>query len=233
MQRVDRAWTFLKPGAPVFAIGASLLALNVAGPLLGLPSPAEFIAFVTPVFQRFGLLAVAACYFLESLFVLSFYWPGSFIVFLAVATSHGDLASLAVLWIVINAAATLALALDVAIGHSGLHKLALRFWSTDQFDRLASLSRRYGALALFATGFHVNWLSMTTVALASLRARSPAFVLMAAATAHALWSVPLLVLLSAASPALSTPATSWVIVALFFGFGLFVCLLKSRQAAQS
>lgn len=232
MGRADRAWTFLRPGAPVFAIGASLLVLNAAGPLLGLPSPAEFIALVTPLFQRFGLWAVAACYFVESLFVLSFYWPGSFIVFLAVATSHGDLASLVAIWIVINIAATLALALDVAIGHAGLHKLALRFWSRRQFARLVDLARRYGAFALFVTGFHVNWLSMTTVAFASLRSRSPALVLMAAATSHALWSVPLLVLFSAASPALSTPATSWVIVALFFGLGVFVCLLKSCQAMR-
>lgn len=224
---------FFAPGAPFFLLGASALFLYLLSIAVSLPTPAEIIDILSPLYDRYGVLLVTACYFLEGFFVLNFYWPGSFVLFVAVLlTPHTQ--GLVDLWLAINAATAASTALNIVIGDRGLYRLLVRYWKPSMFERYRQRINAYGIPALAFTGFHINWLALTTVALASFRAHSAARLWLVALCSHALWSALLIFLISRLNlAALTTPAGGAAVIGAFFTAGMALCLYEHLHRKSS
>ncbi len=224
--------TFFKPGAPYFVFGASFLAFQSLMSILPIPDFPTILLYLRGMLTDYGLWAIGAAYFIEGLFLISFYWPGSFVLFLAVAAASGSIPLLLKIWIVVNLAGFAALASNAAIGRYGLHNLLLRLFGSELYLRATRVAERRGTLALIILGFHVNWLAMAVVYFASLRKPSLPRILGVAGAAHLCGSALLIGLCSLLD--LTNEGTNANIVVFLiagsFGIGFWSCLKHARKS---
>ena len=111
-----------------------------------IPSPAEIVLILESLYLRFGLFGLFVATFLEGVVYLGLYFPGSFIIALAVFLSDGTFASLMAISIVVALTLTLTAFVNYFFGRH--ISLKHRF---EEFDR----SKK----GLFASMLHPNLLA--------------------------------------------------------------------------
>jgi len=164
--------------------------------ILPIPDFPTILLYLRGMLNSYGFWAVGIAYFIEGLFLISFYWPGSFVLFLAVAAASGSTPLLLQLWVVVNVAGFAALVINAVIGRYGFHHVFLRLFGSELYRNATAVADRRGTLALVILGFHINWLAMAVVYFASLRKPSVSRLLGVACTAHLCGSAILIVLCS-------------------------------------
>ena len=230
---MDKVLKFLRPGVPYFAFGASFFVFQILMSVLPIPDFPTILVYLRGMLHSYGLWAVGVAYFIEGLFLISFYWPGSFVLFLAVAAAAGSTSLLAHVWLVINLAGFAALTANAAIGRYGLHHVMLRLFGTELYKRATEVAARRGAWALLILGFHINWLAMAVVYFASLRKPSLQRVLGIGMVAHACGSGLLIILCSSID--LTNEGTNANIIMLLiagsFAIGIYTCIRQHGRVA--
>lgn len=226
-------WDYLRPGVPIFFIGTLLLLLFVGSLVFELPSAAELAAAVESVWARWGFYAVAAAYFFECLFVLSFYWPGSYVVLVSVALVSRSFEEFFSLWIALNVASTFAFSANILIGRYGFYKVLLRYWDEGFFEKYCAFVHRRGLVAIALTGVHANWLAMSLVAASAGRSINTTKLLLVAVLSHGISSAFLLLAFSFV-PAVSAGSlfVQISVVSLVFVTGFSICELARYRRVQ-
>jgi len=81
-----------------------------------IPPPIEIIAFLETLYQSYGLAGLFVASFLEGIVYLSLYFPGSFVVALAVFLSDGSLNALISISVIVAAALTITAVINYTLG---------------------------------------------------------------------------------------------------------------------
>lgn len=81
-----------------------------------IPSPLEIISFLEGLYFKYGLAGLTIATFLEGIVYLGLYFPGSFVIALAVFLSDGTFYSLAIISFIVSATWTVTCAIDYLLG---------------------------------------------------------------------------------------------------------------------
>jgi len=81
-----------------------------------IPAPIEIMAFLETLYQSYGLMGLFVASFLEGIVYLSLYFPGSFVVALAVFLSDGTLNVLISISVIVATALTITSIINYIIG---------------------------------------------------------------------------------------------------------------------
>ncbi len=116
-----------------------------------IPSPSEILAFLEGLYQTYGLTGLFMATFLESIVYLGLYFPGSFIVALAVILSDGSFQSLLTISLVVASALTATASINYFFGR--------KISKTKIFTELAKESKKVFSKGLIASMLHPNSLA--------------------------------------------------------------------------
>jgi len=83
-----------------------------------IPSPEEIVVFLESLYDKYGLVGLFIASFLEGIVYLGLYFPGSFIVFLAIFFSDGSFVALFSISIVVALAVTLTSVVNYLLGRN-------------------------------------------------------------------------------------------------------------------
>jgi|CXWL01.1.fsa_nt_gi membrane protein DedA with SNARE-associated domain len=222
---------FLAPGAPLFIIGSLVFLFFLVSRWFELPDPVTLAVIVGKWMATYGFWVVFLAYAVEGLFVVNFYWPGSFVLFVAVFGVESS-AQLADIWIILNVAALVALSVDYLIGKFGMERFLLRFWSIDLYKKFSETMKRCGIWGVVLVGFHINWLALLVTFWASTKESSYSKIMAISMMSHAVWSAILVTLLSVFAESMKANLNSdgyrlnLFVIASFFALGTTLCFWK-------
>lgn len=110
-KKVIKELPLLPTSAFIFYISLILL-----GSLEIIPSPMQILGFLESLYIKYGLFGLGIASFLEAIVYMGLYFPGSFIIVLAVFLSNGTFVSLFSISIVVTIAVTLASFINYFLG---------------------------------------------------------------------------------------------------------------------
>ncbi|WP_371226342.1 DedA family protein [Roseovarius sp. 2305UL8-3] len=222
---------FFRPGLFPFILGFLFLGFSVTYYALDFPDPIEIQKFLRTAFERYGFAAVFLATLLESLFVLSFYFPGSLVIVLSVLAIGGSLGNLSQLTIVVACGAFVGISADYAIGRYGLYSLFARIGGREGLERAASWQERWGVWSFLLFGFHPNFLALvaTHAGIAGVK-----YLRVALLTIISLlfWTPLAIFLISVVVSEVSATSTSqhWYVFGAFMVWGLLLAGLNWLQS---
>lgn len=221
---------FLRPGVPMYVIGASILILSFVFKSVDMPTPSDLIETVRHLSSGGYVYQVLFIgYLIEGIFVANFYWPGSFILFAILIILQKTSQELFFVWVVVNVAAAVSLSFNIFLGVTGMYRLFESYLSRSFLEIIKGHVSKSGVYAIFLMGFHINWLSVTVTYASALNPSSFIKLLMAAVASHMLWSIPLIALMSFADvSSVSGASFPYIISFLFIGAGVVVSYMQRR-----
>ena len=125
-------------------------------------SPAEIVAIIEEWYVRYGLWVVLISAFIEGLFPLNLYYPGSTAILLGVAfaVKNGFSVPLYVITIIIGF--YVAYTINYFVGRHGIYKLLLRFGYGDALKETEVSLREKGPRIMLSAFFHPNLAAIVT-----------------------------------------------------------------------
>ena len=148
---------------PLFMALVLLLIELFAHPL-GFPSAIEMISFFEFAYEEHAVYVILIGSFLETLFMLSLYVPGSFVIFLAVYFSDKSFESLMEISALAGTGVFGALVVNYCIGRFGLTPLFNFLGANLAVSNMEAFFRkRGGKIATFLAGVHPNFLGIALV----------------------------------------------------------------------
>jgi membrane protein DedA with SNARE-associated domain len=144
----------------LFAIYVLFLAVYLS---IGLPSPQDILHILQEAFERHGMVVVFGAAVLESIFMISFYFPGSIVIVLSVLVSGGDLDKLISIGLLCWLGFSLGMVINYCLGYFGFYKALLAMGHPDIVVNTKKWLDKRGTLAAFLTGFHPNFLAIVAV----------------------------------------------------------------------
>jgi membrane protein DedA with SNARE-associated domain len=153
----------LAPGALPFAWAVLFACFAVPYRLLGFPPPDEFVAITQDLLNRYGLILLPAAAFIEGLFMISVYFPGSLVIAVAVFLSDKSVLSLVIIGALTWAGFVAALPIDYWLGREGFYRGLLWMGRRDVIENMENWLLRRGRSALFWASFHPTFLSVAIV----------------------------------------------------------------------
>jgi len=151
----------------LYAIGFVLL---LALAKLGLiPSSDQIFSWILGQFESHGLLLVGVAAFIEGLVLVNFYFPGSAVIVLGVASAKGDPARATELVTVVIAAFFVAAQVNYYGGLFGVRRLVLRLGGKRWIERAEKWYARAGGYLVAASYLHPNLGAFVAVACGNAR----------------------------------------------------------------
>ncbi|MBI1309128.1 MAG: hypothetical protein GC129_04660 [Proteobacteria bacterium] len=135
----------------------------LAAPSLGIPELAELTTTAQTWFAHYGFPILFISAFLEALYMVNFYFPGSLIIVLAVLLSPKTFSALALVTAICWLAFMAANLVNYALGRYGFYRLFNFLGAEDMLRRTSKFLARYGHLTTFLAAFHPNWLALVMV----------------------------------------------------------------------
>lgn len=155
----------LKPALFWFSIVAVLV---LVWKLLDLPSEEETIVLVTQWLIEYGLLLVLVGAFLETILFVGFYFPGSAVLFLAVALSPDPLQAVKAV-VAISLGMLAGYSLNYILGAYGWHKIFLKLGMKDGIENARAKMEKDEVRYIFYTYWNPGLGSFTSTAAGILK----------------------------------------------------------------
>ncbi|PIR83644.1 hypothetical protein COU18_03100 [Candidatus Kaiserbacteria bacterium CG10_big_fil_rev_8_21_14_0_10_51_14] len=230
MEKLRRAKEYLAPGALYFAVAIFAIVIIFVREPLGLPGVDYLADIAKGFFDRYGLVTLFVAALIESLFMVSFYFPGSLVVILAILVSDRSIPALALIVLIGWASVLTATAINYWLGREGFYRLLLKLGSGDTVHSMQGWLERRGKWAVFFSAVHPNILAITNICMGIARA---GFLktLMLSFLAIAFW-IPVQVYILGfvlPDPKESTALLQWVIVGGIVFLG--VRAVRKKQSA--
>jgi len=159
-----QAAKFLRPGLYIFSVAFIFGVLVVLYEPLGLPSNKEVITWLTDLFRRYGVIIVFLASFIESIFMLSMYLPGSIVMVLSIAVLGDTVTNLFLIGFLSLCGYTLANFINYYLGRLGYYRILLAIGGRDQLRSMKSRISRRINLTIGLSAFHPNFLAISVVA---------------------------------------------------------------------
>ncbi len=160
---------YIEPGIFYFALAIIVVVMIFVREPLGLPGIDFFAGIAKDFFERYGLITLYVSAVIESLFMISFYFPGSLIVALAILVSDRSVAALAVIVLIGWASVLTATAINYWLGKEGFYRLLLRLGSEDTLHSMQAYLEKRGRWAVFFSAVHPNLLAIATICMGIAR----------------------------------------------------------------
>lgn len=168
---IGLAYRFTEPGHFPFALGIAFLAFAFAYRSLGLPSPDKLLPIAQAIYQQYGAIALFIAAFLEAVFFLGYYFPGSLVIVLAVLLSPKSPVALAMLGLTVGVGFLAAGVFNYWLGRYGFYRALLWMGKDGHVSRMRAWLERWGWAVLLLTAVHPNWLAISFVAMGISRER--------------------------------------------------------------
>ena len=160
LQRINRV---LEPATFQILLASLIGLLNIVYEPLGLPSSAQIIKLAEGFFAQYGLWVLFVAALLEGLFMISIYFPGSFVIFITVLLSDRTLITLVQIGVVAWVGFMLVGAVNYLLGRYGWYKILVWLDRANVVDKMKRDLQKYGNRAIFFSAFHPSFLSIMQV----------------------------------------------------------------------
>lgn len=131
--------------------------------VFGLPSPSELVALIVKWFNLYGYWLLLLAAFLEGIFVIGMYFPGSLAIALAVYSLGKTPTDLFYIGAISFFAFMFANIFNYYIGKFGYYKFLLLIGKKDIIDKMQDSMDKHGSKTFFMTGFFPNFIAITSV----------------------------------------------------------------------
>ena len=212
---------YLAPGAVYFALAVGFSFAILYRESLGLPGIDTYTDIAKGFFDRYGLFALYVAAVIESLFMISFYFPGSLVVVIAILVSDRSIPALGVIVLIGWASVLTATVANYWLGKEGLYRLLLHLGSERTVIDMQAWLEKRGRWAIFLSAAHPNFLAITNICMGIAR-KGLLRTLLLSFAAIIFW-IPLQVYLLGfvlPDPKESTELLQWVIAALLLWTGV-------------
>ena len=159
-------------GKVFYLVSAIVFVLGYISSYYGILDAENIINNFNVLLEKYGLWSVFFVYIIEGLFLISFYFPGSFVILVATLTWVSLERGLWEIWFILNLSSMFVIVINYYLGYSGFYKILLRIDKKNRFSKFKRFSKKYGIRTIPLTSLHINWLSLSVVAFSSLRAFS-------------------------------------------------------------
>jgi membrane protein DedA with SNARE-associated domain len=226
MNHLKRFKEFIEPGMFQFVLAVALIVVGFLWIPIGLPAPDETVAIATNLFEKYGMIVLLIGAFVEGIFMVNLYFPGSFLILLAILVSSRTLPELAAITAIAWVAFSLASALNYFLGRYGFYKLLLFLGSPKLVEDMRAWMNKRGRWAILLSAFHPNFLAISVVSMGV--AREGFFKSMFWSMVSLLFWVPVLTALMAfiLPDANETDTYYWYLVLILLAWG---CILILRS----
>ena len=154
---------FLSPGIFPLTICIFLIIFSAVYQIFNFPSPDELFVMIQNWFNIYGLKFLFIVAFIEGIFIVGMYFPGSFAIALAVLTLGKTPLDLFSIGLVSYFAFFIANVCNYFLGKYGYYKFLLIVGKKNTIQKMHNTMSRHGNMTFFLTGFFPNFLAITTV----------------------------------------------------------------------
>lgn len=169
MNGLTRLKGYIEPGAFYFTLAVAFGAATFLREPLGLPGVEVLTELAKGFFEHYGLIVLYVAAVIESLFMISFYFPGSFVVVLAILVSDRSFLSLAVIVLIGWVSVLTATVINYWLGKEGFYRLLLHLGSKRDVDDMQAWLEKRGRWAIFFSAVHPNILAVTNICMGIAR----------------------------------------------------------------
>lgn len=157
-------WTHWKvhlkeAAVPLFMV-VNLLAIVFFGPWLGLPEINVIISILRQWFSQYGLAIILLTGFIEALFMVGIYLPGSVAIFLGILVYAHSPAMLWLLTLYCWLSFMAAMCFNYALGYCGLYKIFNFLGAEIAIQQMKKTLNRWGRYLFLPASVHPNYLSV-------------------------------------------------------------------------
>ncbi len=219
----------LSPGLLPFTWAALFGVFALAYRLLGLPNPAETVAFAERLFAEYGVYVLLVAAFVGRVVWISANFPGSFVIGVPVRVSDKSLTWLMTIGALSWLGFVASLPVNYYLGREGFYRSLLVLGRRDVIERMQHWLARRGRLAVFLSAFHPNILAVALVCMGIAREAVGRTLALAAASMIP-WIALVLALLSAVSRRVDVgnQNQAWYFIGLLVAWGS-VLVLRGRR----
>lgn len=154
---------FLTPAAfPLFLAGSFFLFVQLYY-VLGLPAPEIIALQLESLYHAYGLPVLFVAAVIESVFLVSLYFPGSLVIVLSVFLVGGELDKLLALGLTVFLGGLVGYNISYAIGRYGVHHVFSRFGGARLLEKARGWDSKWGKYSLLVFGFFPSFLSIACV----------------------------------------------------------------------
>lgn len=172
----------LAPGLLPFLWALLFAIFALAYRVFDFPTPAETVAFAERLFEQYGIYVLLVAAFIEGIFMISVYFPGSLVIAVAVVVSDKTIPSLAAIGFLAWLGFVASLPVNYYLGKEGFYRSLLVLGRRDVIVRMQRWLDRRGRVAVFLSAFHPNILAIAVVCMGIAREGLKRTVTLAAAS---------------------------------------------------
>lgn len=219
---------WIEPGLIPFSLAGAFAVFILIYRSLGLPSPVEVINLARNLFHEFGFIVLIIAAFLEGIFMISFYFPGSFVILIAVLISDMSPVSLISIGFFSWIGFIISVFVNYYMGMYGYYRALVFLGKSDTIEKMDAWLAKYGRWTIFFSAFHPNFLAASIVS-NGIAKKSLTSTMLIAGSSLIFW---ILMWITVATPFLEEidvedPNTSWYIVLFLIGWGLVLLIYKN------
>lgn len=152
-----------RPGDLPFLLGITFLIFAFVYRSIDLPQPAELAEIGRTLYFEYGIIVLLLAAFIEGIFMVNFYFPGSFVILLAVFLSDKSPESLAAIILLSVLGFLLATVINYGLGKYGFYRALLWMGKANIVERMQKWLDKRGRWAVGLTGVHPNLLAIAVV----------------------------------------------------------------------
>lgn len=223
---------YFEPGIFPLTMAVALTVFGLLWKPLGLPNSVELAEIAEKLFAQYGIIILFIGAFIEGIFMVNLYFPGSFVILLAILVSDRSVEALSLIALVVWIGFALSAALNYYLGRYGFYKVLLYLGSPKVITRMRSWLDKKGKLAVLLAAIHPNFLAISLVCMGI--AREGLVKSMQLALGGLLFWVPILTILTAII--LPEPSESyafyWYLVVIFFVWGIILVIKDWKKSAS-
>jgi len=165
---------------------AVFLLLYVVWVALDLPPEETILDIAKSYLDRYGVVIVLICAYLEGLLVIGWYFPGTLVIIFALIVAGQDVARVAQVAALAGCGLFAAYVTNFYAGKYGWYRLLLAFGLRQPLENAQARLTRYGLSAIFATYWQANLASVISTAAGILQFSVARFLVFSLA-AEAFW----------------------------------------------
>jgi len=169
--------TIWKIAAVPVVLLAFYLSLALVWTLFDLPTDKELIAVVYGWFTHYGLWIVFVAALLEGLLVVGQYFPGGFVIFVAVLSANRHIPRIAEVVIVVSVAFFISYLINYAIGKYGFYRLFLKFGLREPLEKAREKLQQNYLYAIFVSYWSSNFAAISSTAAGTLQLSLRSFII--------------------------------------------------------
>jgi membrane protein DedA with SNARE-associated domain len=162
---MNNFYRYLKPGVVPLMLAFFFGIFTVCYKTLDFPPPTEMADIGRNLYNQYGIVTLLIAAFIEGIFMVNIYFPGSFVIVLAVFLSDKTFFPLAVIAIVSWVAFMFSGCFNYWVGKTGFYKILLYLGKKDTVLNMQKWMDRRGKKAVFFAAIHPNFLAVSQVCL--------------------------------------------------------------------